>query len=38
MRASSGSETAGLVPLTQSIRIEPCSAYRNICMAWVGGA
>ena len=38
MRASSGRETAGLVPLIQSSLIEPCSAYRKICMAWVGGA
>ncbi len=38
MRESSGIETAGLVPLIHSIRSEPCSAYRKICIAWVGGA
>ena len=38
MRASSGSETAGLVAVIQSSSIEPCSAYRKICIACVGGA
>jgi len=37
-RASSGSETAGFVPLTHNIRSEPSSAKRTICIAWVGGA
>ncbi len=38
IRASSGRDTAGLVPVIHSIRSVPCSAYRNICIAWVGGA
>jgi hypothetical protein len=38
IRRSSGSETAGLVPMTQRNRIEPSSAYRIIAMACVGGA
>ncbi len=38
MRDSSGRDTAGLVPVIHSMPIEPCSAYRKICMACVGGA
>ncbi len=37
MRGSSGSDTAGLVAVTHSIRIVPSSAKRNICIACVGG-
>jgi hypothetical protein len=38
IRRSSGSETAGLVAVTHRKRIEPSSAKRKICIAWVGGA
>lgn len=38
MRASSGSDTRGLVAVTHNIRSVPSSAKRNICMACVGGA
>jgi hypothetical protein len=37
MRCSSGSETAGLVAVIQSIRIEPSSAWRKISIACVDG-
>lgn len=37
-RASSGRDTAGFVPLIQSMRIEPSSASRTLCIACVGGA
>jgi hypothetical protein len=38
IRRSSGSETAGFVPVIQRNRIEPSSAKRKICIACVGGA
>jgi hypothetical protein len=37
IRCNSGSDTAGLVPAIQRNRIEPSSAYRNSCIACVGG-
>src|SRR3954451_1905288 len=37
IRAESGIETAGLVACTHRKPIDPCSTYRMICMAWVGG-
>ena len=38
MRADSGIDTAGLVAEIHSQPMLPCSAYRKICMACVGGA
>ena len=31
-------DTAGFVADTHSSLMEPCSTYRKICIAWVGGA
>ena len=31
-------DTAGFVAEIHRNSMEPCSAYRKICMAWVGGA
>ena len=31
-------DTAGLVAEIHSNSMDPCSAYRKICIAWVGGA
>src|SRR3954453_2481257 len=37
IRSSSGRETAGLVPEIQRNLTDPCSAYRKIYIAGVGG-